>query len=349
MEGRSYSDFYRNTSEELFIKTMMEGSIGMPAPTMEMLGFKNLSNNFRTDSEELFKSWLTNGENNVYNPATIAHHTRSRRMFSEVASLSNQQQGGSLQRKRSNEAIFSQNSSGADEPSTDLSQHSFRNPVERGLQGINLYLAKAWFHSSQPMTRNRSSELRRKYVAMQNCHSSLGMETEQNISGHGVNHLKQEFADPSGLDNTSIRENPNQFNTFMSPTNSSSSTLNTPQIGTIDKVSSVVSMLKGTLERKKFSNQIEKEAIEDSSLGYYGAQEVLGNNSLNEEQGNYIHEAQGIFQDVCTFQLKDSGVSQTVGGSLDFYLEGFVAPPNQSNLQQYLEKRHKVNLLQLLL
>ena len=62
MEERSYSDFYRNTSEELFIKTMMEGSIGMPAPTMEMLGFKNLSINFRTDSEELFKSWLTNGE-----------------------------------------------------------------------------------------------------------------------------------------------------------------------------------------------------------------------------------------------------------------------------------------------
>ncbi|CAK9185258.1 unnamed protein product, partial [Ilex paraguariensis] len=170
MEGRSYSDFYRNTSEELFIKTMMEGSIGMPAPTMEMLGFKNLSNNFRTDSEELFKSWLTNGENNVYNPATIAHHTRSRR--------------GVHFREREAMKLYShKNSSGADEPSTDLSQHSFRNPVERGLQGINLYLAKAWFHSSQPMTRNRSSELRRKYVAMQNCHSSLGMETEQNISG----------------------------------------------------------------------------------------------------------------------------------------------------------------------
>ncbi|KAK2966536.1 hypothetical protein RJ640_002839 [Escallonia rubra] len=58
MEGRGYSDFYRNTSEELFLKSLMEGSIGVP--TMEMLGFKNLSHNFRTDSEELFKSWLTN-------------------------------------------------------------------------------------------------------------------------------------------------------------------------------------------------------------------------------------------------------------------------------------------------
>lgn len=62
MEGRGYSDFYRNTSEELFIKTMMESTIGMPVPTMEMLGIRNLSQSLRTDSEELFNSWLTNGE-----------------------------------------------------------------------------------------------------------------------------------------------------------------------------------------------------------------------------------------------------------------------------------------------
>lgn len=62
MEGRGYSDFYRNTSEEMFIKTMMESPVGIPTPTMEMLGFKNLTQNFRTDSEELFKTWLTNGE-----------------------------------------------------------------------------------------------------------------------------------------------------------------------------------------------------------------------------------------------------------------------------------------------
>lgn len=62
MEGRGFSDLYRNSSEELFLKSLMESSVGMPIPTMEMLGFKNLNQNFRTDSEELFKSWLTNGE-----------------------------------------------------------------------------------------------------------------------------------------------------------------------------------------------------------------------------------------------------------------------------------------------
>ncbi|KAK3182821.1 hypothetical protein Dsin_030107 [Dipteronia sinensis] len=75
-EGRGFSDLYRNTSEELFLKTLMESSIGMPAPTMEMLGFKNLSQSFRTDSEELFKSWLTTGENHGHNSSSIAHRTR---------------------------------------------------------------------------------------------------------------------------------------------------------------------------------------------------------------------------------------------------------------------------------
>lgn len=62
MEGRGLSDFYRNTSEELILRSFMESSVATPLPTMEMLGFKNLSQNFRTDSEELFKSWLTTGE-----------------------------------------------------------------------------------------------------------------------------------------------------------------------------------------------------------------------------------------------------------------------------------------------
>ena len=62
MEGRGVSELYRNASEELFLKSWGENSIGMSTPTMEMMGFKNLSQSFRTDSEELFKSWLTNGE-----------------------------------------------------------------------------------------------------------------------------------------------------------------------------------------------------------------------------------------------------------------------------------------------
>lgn len=60
--GRGLSGFYRNPSEDLFLRSYVENSIGVSVPSMDMLGFKNLSQNLRTDSEELFKSWLTNGE-----------------------------------------------------------------------------------------------------------------------------------------------------------------------------------------------------------------------------------------------------------------------------------------------
>jgi hypothetical protein len=63
MEGRGLSDLFRNTSEEIFLKAMMENSMGVAAaPSMEMLGFRNMSESFREDSEELFNSWLTNEE-----------------------------------------------------------------------------------------------------------------------------------------------------------------------------------------------------------------------------------------------------------------------------------------------
>ncbi|XP_028104150.1 protein CYCLOPS-like [Camellia sinensis] len=188
----------------------------------------------------------------------------------ELAGSSGQQLGGVLQRKRSNDNLFPQNTALVDEQSSDLNQNSIRNVVERGFQASNLYLAKAWFHSSQPMTRSRSSELRRRYVSMQNSQTSLGVEAMHNVSGHGVNNLRQQFANPNGFGDVSMCEIPNHFNTFMSPSNSASSTFNAPHTDNIDKVFSVVSMLKGTLEHKKLSN----ETVEDISLELYGAQEA---------------------------------------------------------------------------
>lgn len=44
------------------MKALMENSVGFPTPTVDVIGFRNLSHNFRADSEELFKSWLNNAE-----------------------------------------------------------------------------------------------------------------------------------------------------------------------------------------------------------------------------------------------------------------------------------------------
>ncbi|XVE57311.1 hypothetical protein DITRI_Ditri04bG0081200 [Diplodiscus trichospermus] len=328
-EGRQFSDFYRNSSEELFLKSLMESSIGMPVPTMEMLGFKNLSQNFRTDSEELFRSWLTNGEasnfyiiifNQGHNSSNIAHRTRqaSRRLSTEMASLSGQLPGTSLLKKKSSDVLLLQNNPIGGETPGDINQNSVRTAVERGLQASDLYLAKAWFHSSQPMTRSRSSELRRRYVAMQNGQTSLGMEAVLNSYGNGVNKMKEELSDPNGFNDIPMCEIPNQMGTFMSPSNSSSSTFHAPQTG--DKVSSVVSMLKGTLERKKLGNQFEKEAVEDSS--------IMPNGGFSQGQGNHFHEIPGVFAEAHLGQVTNTGVVQVVQGSMDLDLEGFVNATN---------------------
>ncbi|KAK3037608.1 hypothetical protein RJ639_030385 [Escallonia herrerae] len=181
---------------------------------MEMEGRGN-SDFYRNISEELIQGTTQQAE------LIIVQDNR----LEELTGVSGHQHGGLLQRKGSNGDLPPQNIS-IDESLSDLNQHSIRNVAERGVQASKLYLAEAWFHSSQPMARSCSSELR--YLCLgQNLVYSL---------------------------------------TFMSPYNASSSTFTTAQV--VNTVSSGVSMLKGTLERKKLSNQVEKESVEDSSLGY---------------------------------------------------------------------------------
>ncbi|KAK1368322.1 CYCLOPS transcription factor [Heracleum sosnowskyi] len=328
---RRYSDLYRTSTEELFLKTLMEGSAGMPVPTMDMLGFKNLSQNFRADSEELFNSWLTNGENQVNNSAGIAHRTRqaSRRITSELSPLPTHQHNAAILQKRSIENPTPEHTCIAEESLHDFNQHPASSAVERGIPASNLYLAKSWFHSSHPMTRSRSSELRKRYVALQNSQTAFGMEAMNNIivSGHGISNLQQDFTNSNGFNKSSFSDIPDQLNTFMSPSNSSSSNFNSPHMGTVDNVSSVVSMLKGTLKRKRLDNQIEKSG-EDVSLGYYDAQEIVGDPSLIQEQERPIYEAQGTFQDTTALQVLGPGILQKVQGLMDME-EEILAPTNQ--------------------
>ncbi|KAJ8555233.1 hypothetical protein K7X08_012729 [Anisodus acutangulus] len=323
MEGRGYSDIYRNTSEELFIRTMMENSVGVPVvPTMEMLGFRNISHSLRTDSEELFKSWLTSAENNGSDSTPMAHRARqaSRRISSELAGLSSQQNGG-IQKRKVADTLQPLNTCIANESSSNLNQHSISNGTDREMQASNLFLAKTWFHSSQPMTRSRSSELRRRYAAMQNSQSSLARETLHSIPGNAANNFK-EASEPTGYTDMSMCEITNQPNTFISPSNSSSSTFETQQVDGADNISSVVSMLKGTLERKKLTNyHTAREAIEENMLGYYGNQEVFCNSGMNQHPGNHISENQQTYQDASVVQVRDTGILQTAQGSLDVVLE----------------------------
>ena len=151
----------------------------------------------------------------------------------------------------------------------------------------------------------------------------INTENQEYAYPHGfINTVNQDYAYPNGLNSPSICEMPSQMETFMSPSNSSSSTFNAaPMMGEMDKVSSVVSMLKGTLERKKLNSQIENEVLEDeSSNGIFPSREAMFNASFNQP----LHEKHLTFQEVSPIQVKDCGVVQMIDGSMDHDLEGFV-------------------------
>lgn len=327
MEGR---DLCRNSSEDMFLKSLMDNSA--PTPTMEMLGFKNLSQtlSFRADSEELFNTWLTtttnHGEtNNGHRP----HRTRqtSRRLSHELAALTSHQQGITIHNRSTNDGLFSQNLPIVDELSTDLNQQSLRNTMEKGMQATNLYIAKAWFHSPQAMTRSRSSELRRRYAAMQNFQTSIGMEATREAAGHDTTRLTQILATTSNFCEASMVENTNQLDTFMSPSNSSTSPFSMP-VPTVDAVSSVVSMLKGTLERKKLSNQTDKETAEGSSFEIYGLQEIPIDMNFNQGPANHNLEPSGAYQAISTMQGKNCGTLHGINEPIELDIDGLITSVN---------------------
>ncbi|KAI3961516.1 hypothetical protein MKX01_001252 [Papaver californicum] len=326
IEGRGISEFLRNSSEEIFLKSMIEGSLGMPTPTMEMLGFKNLSQRFRADSEELFNSWLNNGEINGHNPTGIALQTRQAsrryeiRMSSELAALVSQQHGNG-------NILFPQASSIVDELSSDQDELPVRNAEEKGTQLSNMYLAKAWCQSSQPMTRSRSSELRRRYTAMQNCRSSNGTEaTHHTAPEHGFSRMRPEYATTSSF--SDVHEIPSQPRTFMSPSTSTTSPFSNAPMLPVDAVSSVVSMLKGTLERKKLINQMEIETIKSSQFRCHRSHEV--NRHPSFDQGQMVHhilEPQPTCKGVSGVQAEGPDKPRTFEGTIDIDLDGGFPPP----------------------
>jgi hypothetical protein len=169
---------------------------------------------------------------------------------------------------------------------------------------------------------------------LQNSQPTIGLDGLQNASGNYNNVVKEEFAFSNGFNVPSICEVSNQLGTFISPSNSSSSTFDAPQMGDMDKVSSVVRMLKGTLERKKLSNQIEKGVEDASSNRLFPGQEVIVNTGFEQGQGNQLQDMERTFQEVSTIEVKDHGAMQKVEGSLDLEMEGFVNLTNPNPMSR---------------
>ncbi|CAJ1930946.1 unnamed protein product [Sphenostylis stenocarpa] len=259
-----------------------------------------------------------------YNSSSMGLNSRlSKRISTELANnVSNQQHVNVASDGRNNDKFYMQNNLLANDASGDIN-FPIRDPVNREPQSSSdLFLAKAWFLSDQRVTRSRSSELRRRYTEMQNAQTKQGMESMSMAPQHVVDTTKQEIANFNGFDHITVCELPSQKGSFMSPSNSSSTTFHTHQLVNADKVSSCVSMLKGTLQRKRLGNQVEKEAAGDSLNGLFYPQEPLFQTGFNEEQEHWNHQKLINVQGGSTVQIKDPGVY--------FVSDGFANQTNQT-------------------
>ncbi|CAM0912267.1 unnamed protein product [Alopecurus aequalis] len=313
MEGRGLSDLFRNTSEEIFLKAVMENSIGVAAaPSMEMMGFRNMSQSFRENSEELFNSWLMNGEIPGFGHLNNRPRHPSR-LSSEAVGLPTQQHEVARQNFLGDNLI-PENSAVPPEYSINHNQPSLKNAAEKGMQASDLLLAKTWFHCTQPMTRSRSSELRR-YAAMQSNVSPITVGTMK-----AANQLRLDFTNTNAANGAPMGNTPIQTSAFISPSCSSTSPLDSPHMIAQDTVTSVVSMLKDTLERKKHGSQANKNISHGNSFGFYDNQQFQHN----------IFGGTDIYPLVATSHLQDSLVFPEVEGPTEPNAGNFVTPANQT-------------------
>ncbi|KAL4336599.1 uncharacterized protein DS421_2g36020 [Arachis hypogaea] len=138
--------------------------------------------------------------------------------------------------------------------------------------------------------------------------------------GDGIDTMKQEAANLTGIDYRSMYELPNQQRSFMTSSNSSSSTFKTLQFGDADKVSSSVSILKDTLQRKI----TEKEATDKSLNGIFCPQEPVFHRKLESSEASecsrYVQWPRTASQEPS--QSESSAAAPVVSSGLDA-CEGF--------------------------
>ncbi|KAL5651254.1 hypothetical protein ACJX0J_036712, partial [Zea mays] len=240
------------------------------------------------------------------------HPRQPSRLSSEAAGLPNQQHDIAQQSFLTDNLVPQNLTIPSVEYPNNHNQQSLKNAAEKGMQASDLLLAKAWFHSTQPMTRSRSSELRRRYAAMQ---TNMAPITIGSIET--PNQLKQDFTNTTNI--TPMSNTLVHTPKFVSPSSSSTSPLDNPHVAAQDTVTSVVSMLKDTLERKKLGSHANKDTSAGNSFGFYDTQQFQQN----------ILGGTDFFPIVTTAQVQDSLMLPKVDRPMEPNNGNFVAPANQ--------------------
>ncbi|KAH9305214.1 hypothetical protein KI387_009618, partial [Taxus chinensis] len=253
--------------------------------------------------------------NHGYSSAHMAPRTQQahRRMSRELSSLLAQQSGTVFQKTTSFEHLVPTNSYLADDMFNDSNQFKFRNAGEKGSQMSDVFLSKTWLQSSQPMTRSRSSELRRRYAAMQGMATPTDVEVLQIPVGGSTHNIKHETTSLGSFSHTLTIEQSNQQPSFLSPSLTSMSSFSIQPVGAMDSVSSVVSMLKGTLERKKMgANQFNKGVPTDNAFIPYVNEENIYCMNQNQKSFLQVPEPEERVQTAKVIQVKENEQVQQV-------------------------------------
>jgi hypothetical protein len=153
---------------------------------------------------------------------------------------------------------------------------------------------------------------RRRYAAMQ---THVAPITTGFIEP--ADQFKQDFTNTTN--STPMSNTPVQTPKFVSPSSSSTSPLDNPNMVSQDTVTSVVSMLKDTLERKKLGSHANKDATVGNSFGFYDTQQFQQN----------ILGGTDIFPLVTTSQVQDSPMLPKVDRPMETNNGNFAAPANQ--------------------
>ncbi|PWZ18191.1 hypothetical protein Zm00014a_021543 [Zea mays] len=159
---------------------------------------------------------------------------------------------------------------------------------------------------------HKHQSLKRRYAAMQTNMTPITIGSIE-----AINQLKQDFT--TTTNSIPMSNTPVQTPNFASPSSSSTSHLDNPHMAAQDTVTSVVSMLKDTLERKKLGSHANKDTSVGHPFGFYDTQQFQQN----------ILGGTDFFPIMTTAQAQDSLMLPKVDRPMEPNNGSFVPSTNQ--------------------
>ncbi|KAG6549826.1 hypothetical protein Mapa_008807 [Marchantia paleacea] len=273
--------YMRNTSEEIYLSTLMDPSNGMIASSsgVEGLNFldplqpSNAAQTHRGNSEELFHHWISNTTTTTMETANVGStygdspggHRSRRRVSSELQAILAQQNGSNLYARSDHvdQASLQTNSFLAEDMVVCDDNQRHRGNLSKETGGPPDYSPSSplknmpWFNTNSPMTRSRSSELQRRYAQMEGLPFPPTAEALQKLVVQSSLEVNPTVATLGAFARNNGSPPQTSASPPMPPTTVAHTQLLQPPMESQSNnhISAAISMLKGSLERKKLSSK----------------------------------------------------------------------------------------------